>query len=273
MHSELFSIGPINLHMYGLCMALGFLAAWQVLVYLCKRTGQNLGNVEMLLTWVMISAVIGARAVYVAQNWTEEFAQNPMAIIRFDKGGLVYYGGFIGALIPYVGYTLYSRKNFFELADISAAVLPLGQAFGRVGCFMHGCCWGKCTDSWLGVSFPHRSPVWSEHLNNGLISHTAAKSLPVIPTQLIESAATLALFGVLFWLYPKHYQRRGLIGGLYLVGYAVLRFFIEYLRGDPRGAVGVFSTSQMISLAVFVFGIGCITWSRKGKGQVGSARR
>ena len=261
MHSELFSIGPINLHMYGLCMALGFLAAWQVLVYLCKRTGQNLGNVEMLLTWVMISAVIGARAVYVVQHWTTEFAQNPFAIIRLDQGGLVYYGGLIGALIPYVGYTLYFRKNFFELGDISAAVLPLGQAFGRLGCFMHGCCWGKCSDSWLSVSFPRGSPVWWEHLNKGLIRESAQQSLAVIPTQLIESAATLALFVVLFRLYPKHYQRRGLIAGLYLVGYAVLRFCIEYLRADPRGAVGPFSVSQVISFAIFAGGIGCIAFS------------
>ena len=267
MHSELFSIGPINLHMYGLCMALGFLAAWRVLVYLCKRTGQNLGNVEMLLTWVMISAIIGARAVYVAQHWSVEFAHKPMAIFRFDQGGLVYYGGFIGALIPYVGYTLYSRKNFFELADISAAVLPLGQAFGRIGCFLHGCCWGKCSDTWLGISFPRRSLAWHEHVKNGLIRETAPESLPVIPTQLIESAATLALFVVLFWLYPKHYRRRGLIGGLYLVGYAVLRFFIEYLRDDPRGAVGPFSTSQAISLVLLVGGIGCIAWAFRRAGK------
>jgi len=217
--------------------------------------------VEMLLTWVMVSAIIGARGVYVMQHWTAEFAQNPLAVLRLDQGGLVYYGGFIGALIPYVAYTLYHRKNFFELADVSAAVLPLGQAFGRVGCFMHGCCFGKCSDAWLAVSFPFRSPAWHEHLNAGLISPTAVRSLAVIPTQLIESVATLALFAVLFGLYPKHYLRRGLIAGLYLVGYAVLRFFIEFLRGDPRGTVGPFSTSQAISLLIFAGGIGCIAFS------------
>ena len=249
--------------MYGLCMAIGFLTGWRVLVYLCRRTGQNFDQFAMLLTWVMISAIIGARAVYVVEHWTAEFAHTPMAIIRLDQGGLVFYGGFIAALIPYIGYTLYSRRNFFELGDISATVLPLGQAFGRLGCFMHGCCFGKRTDSWLGVSFPRGSPAWWDQLNTGLIRETAAQSLPVIPTQLVEGVATLVLFAVLFTLYPKHYQRRGFMGGVYLVGYAVLRFFIEYLRGDPRAAVGPFSISQAISLVIFAAGIGCIAWSRR----------
>jgi phosphatidylglycerol:prolipoprotein diacylglycerol transferase len=248
-------------------MALGFLAAWRMLVWLCKRTGQNSDQVAMLLTFVMIAAVVGARAVYVAQHWAGEFAQNPLAIIRLDQGGLVYYGGLIGALIVYVGYALCTRRNFFEMADLSAAVLPLGQAFGRFGCFMHGCCWGKPCDSWLGVPFPKGSPVWWEHLNNGLIRETASESLPVIPTQLIESAATLALFVVLFRLYPRHYQRRGLIGGLYLTGYAVLRFVIEYLRNDPRGTVGPFSTSQAISLVIFAGGLACIAFSFRRAGR------
>ena len=261
MHSELFSIGPIKLNMFGLCMALGFLAAWQMLVVLLRRTGQSFHQVEMLLTFVMLSAILGARVMYIVEHWTAEFAGRPSAIFRLDLGGLVYYGGFIGALIPYIVYAVWHRKSFFEMGDVSAAVLPLGQAFGRLGCFMHGCCFGKHTDAWLGVSFPQRAPAWWDQLNAGLISEKASKSLPVIPTQLIESAATLALFALLFTLYPKHYKRRGLISGLYLIGYAVLRFGIEYLRGDPRAAVGPFSISQAISIAIFAGGVGCIAWA------------
>ena len=261
MHSELFQIGPITLRMYGLCMAFGFLAAWRMLTILCKRTGQNADQVAMLLTWVMVAAIIGARTVYVAEHWADEFARNPMAVFRLDQGGLVYYGGFIGAMIPYIAYARYHRKSFFVMADISAAVLPLGQAFGRVGCFMHGCCFGNRTDTCCGVSFPKGSPAWWEQVKAGLISDIAPRSLPVIPTQLIESAATLALFAVLFTLYPRHHQRRGFISGLYLIVYAVLRFGIEYLRGDPRAAVGPFSISQAISLALLAVGAGCVAWA------------
>ena len=267
MHSELFTIGPITLRVYGLCMALGFLTAWRVLVYLCKRTGQDFEHVAMLLSWVMICALVGARTVYVVEHWATEFAQNPMSIIRIDQGGLVFYGGLIGAMIPYFAYAFFLRKNFFELADISATVLPLGHAFGRFGCFMHGCCYGRQSDSWLGVSFPIGSPAWMEQASAGLINRTAMQSLPVIPTQLIESVATLALFAVLFTLYPKHWKRRGFMGGLYLIGYAILRFPIEYLRGDPRATVGPFSISQTISILIFVAGIGCIIWSRRAVAQ------
>jgi len=265
MHSELFSIGHLTLRMYGLCMAIGFLAAWRMLAYLCKRTGQDSDHVAMLLTWVMVAAIIGARTTYVIEHWSAEFARNPLSILRIDQGGLVFYGGFIGALIPYAVYALRFRRNFFEMGDISAAVLPLGHAFGRLGCFMHGCCFGKRCDTWLGVAFPCRSPAWFEQMNAGLIPATAPKSLPVIPTQLVESLATLALFAVLFTLYPRHYRRRGFISGVYLIGYAVLRFPIEYLRGDPRAAVGPFSISQAISILIFAAGIGCIAYARRAQ--------
>jgi len=261
MHSELFTIGPLTLRMYGLCMALGFLAAWRVLVHLCKRTGQDFEQVPMLLSWVMIAAVIGARTAYVIEHWSLEFAHNPMAIVRLDLGGLVFYGGLIGAMIPYTLYALRYRKNFFEMTDISAVVLPLGHAFGRLGCFMQGCCFGKLSDACCGISFPKGSPAWCEQVHAGLIPRTAAQALPVIPTQLVESMATLALFAALFWLYPRHHQRRGLTGGLYLMGYAVMRFFIEYLRGDPRAAVGPLSISQAISVAVFAGGVACLAFA------------
>ena len=267
MHSELFRIGPIVLRMYGLCMAVGFLSAWRMLIYLCKRTGQNSDHVAMLLSWVMVAAIIGARTEYVIEHWAVEFAHNLAAVVRIDKGGLMFYGGFIGALIPYVFYALRFRKNFFEMGDISATVLPLGHAFGRLGCFMHGCCYGKRSDAWLGVAFPKGSDAWYEQLRAGLIPDTALRSLPVIPTQLIESLATLTLFVVLFALYPKRYRQRGFVSGVYLIGYAVLRFPIEYLRGDPRAAVGPFSISQTISIVIFAAGVGCIAWSRRAAAQ------
>ena len=95
-----------------------------------------------------------------------------------------------------------------------------------------------------------------------LIERTALKSLPVIPTQLIESAANALLFVLLFLLYPRKHTERGFITGCYLIGYAVLRFGIEYLRGDPRLAVGPFSISQTISLGLFALGMLCLAYAR-----------
>lgn len=265
MHSVLLQIGSLPpLRAYGLCMALGFLFAWLAAVRLCKRTGQNADNLSVLLTWLMLSAVFGARTAYVLEHWTTEFASNPWSILRVDQGGLMFYGGFIAAAIVLMVYTRVYRQHLFQVTDLVLAVLPLGHAFGRVGCFLHGCCYGKITQSGLGVCFPKESPAWWEQVSAvpPLISQTALKSLPVIPTQLIEATANAILFAVLFTLYPSRHARRGFITGCYLICYAVLRFVIEYLRGDPRMAIGPFSIGQSISLGLLALGFGCIIFSR-----------
>jgi len=265
MHSELFQIGPLTVRAYGLCMALGFLFGWQAAVWLCKRTGQNADKLTSLLTWLMISAVFGARAAYVLEHWKAEFAGAPLAIIRIDQGGLMFYGGLIAAALVLFLYARVCRQHLFTITDLVLAVVPLGHAFGRFGCFMHGCCYGKITRSCIGVAFPKESPAWWEQVSASppLIPQTAAQSLPVIPTQLIESAANLLLFAALYTLYPKRHQQRGFITGCYLVCYAALRFGIEYLRGDPRLALGPFSISQAISLGIFGFGLFCLWRSRR----------
>lgn len=269
MHSELFQIGPFTLRMYGLCMALGFLLAWRAMVYLRKRTGQPYEDVATLLTWIMITSVVGARTAYVIEHWSSEFAHDPVAIFRVDQGGLMFYGGLISAFLLCVGYALYYKLNLFDVGDVTAAVLPLGQFFGRLGCFMHGCCYGHRTEAWYGISFPKGSPAWQEQLSSGLITHQADQALPVIPTQLIESSATLFLFVVLSVVYLRHYKERGFVGGCYLMGYAVIRFTIEYVRGDPRAAVGPFSIGQTISLLIFVGGLACLAWAKtKGRSSM-----
>ena len=266
MHSVLFQLGSLPpIRAYGLCMALGFLFGWQSAVWLCKRTRQSADQLTALLTWLMLAAILGARTAYVLEHWTSEFADNPLAIVRVDQGGLMFYGGLIAAALVLLLYAKIYRQHLFQITDLVLAVVPLGHAFGRLGCFMHGCCYGKITSSCIGVSFPKESPAWWEQVaaTPPLIAQTALKSLPVIPTQLIESGANLLLFALLYTLYPKRYQQRGLITGCYLVCYAVLRFGIEYLRGDPRLAIGPFSISQTISLAILSLGLFCINYARR----------
>lgn len=264
MYSELFHIGPLVLRSYGLCMALGFLFGWQAAVWLCKRTGQNAETLTSLLTWLMASAVLGARAAYVLEHWSAEFADNPLAILRIDQGGLMFYGGLVMASLPLIIYARVYHQHLFQITDLILAVVPIGHAFGRLGCFMHGCCYGKLTHSCIGVSFPKGSPAWWEqaYATPPLISQSVLESLPVIPTQLIESAANLFLFILLFTLYRRVYRQLGLITGCYLIGYAVLRFSIEYLRGDPRLVIGPFSISQTISIGLLCLGLACLAYSR-----------
>ena len=263
MHSALFQFGPLTVRAYGLCMALGFLFGWQAAVWLCKRTGQNADQLTSLLTWLMLSAVLGARTAYVLEHWTAEFADAPLSIVRIDQGGLMFYGGLIGAALVLVLYSRVYRQHLFQITDLILAVVPLGHAFGRLGCFMHGCCYGKLTHACIGVAFPKGSPAWEEQASAAppLIGPSALASLPVIPTQLIEAAANLFLFIVLYRLYPNRHQQRGFITGCYLMSYAVLRFGIEFLRGDPRLAVGPFSISQAISIGIICCGGLCIAYS------------
>jgi phosphatidylglycerol:prolipoprotein diacylglycerol transferase len=258
MHSILLQIGSLPaLRTYGLCMALGFLFGWFAVTRLCRRTGQDADNVTGLLPWLMLGSVFGARAAFVMEHWSE-FEGNCLAILRVDQGGLMFYGGLIAAAAVLAVYARVHRQHLFQITDLILAVVPLGHAFGRVGCFMHGCCYGKLTHSCIGVCFPKGSPAWQEQLDADLIRHTAAQSLPVIPTQLIEAAANALLFAVLFTLYPKRHARRGFITGCYLICYAALRFVIECLRGDPRLAVGPFSIGQSISLGLACLGLVCL---------------
>lgn len=253
MHPDLFSIGFLHVKTYGCCMALGFFAAWQVLVHLCRRAGRPFEPLGNLLVALMVSGVVGSRIAYVIEHWQAEFAAHPMDVIRIDQGGLMFYGGLILATIVFGCWCAFKRENPLAVGDLLCVVIPMGHAFGRIGCFFYGCCYGKLSTSALAVSFPRGSPAWHEQLNLGQISSAAQQSLPVLPTQLFEAAANAALFAVLFMFYRRF---RGGTVALYLVGYAVIRFSMEYLRGDPRAAVGPFSISQTISLALL--GIGAV---------------
>ena len=251
MHPDLFSIGFLHVKTYGCCMALGFFAAWQVLSYLCRLAGRPFEPLGNLVVSLMVSGVVGSRIAYVIEHWQSEFAAHPLDVIRIDQGGLMFYGGFILAVAVFAGWCIVKREGPLALGDLLCVVIPLGHAFGRVGCFFYGCCYGKLSNSAMAVSFPRGSPAWYEQMHAGQIASSAAGSLPVLPTQLFEAVANLVLFAALFLFFRRF--RRGTTA-LYLIGYALIRFAMEVLRGDPRAAVGPFSISQTISLALLAAG-------------------
>lgn len=241
MFPDLIDLGFLHLKTYGACMATGFLLCWMLVEKLSGR--KDLSN---LLLSLMIGGVVGSRIASVIEHWQAEFASNPAAIIRVDQGGLMFYGGFILSFVIFFVWCFLKRENPLKLADLLAAVIPLGHAFGRIGCFFYGCCYGRDSDAWCAVTFPMGSPSWYEH---------GRRMVSVLPTQLFEAAALLALFGLLMWMWRRTCRHSGLIFGTYLCGYAVIRFGIEYLRGDPRAAVGPFSISQAISIGMIIVGL------------------
>jgi phosphatidylglycerol:prolipoprotein diacylglycerol transferase len=261
MHSTLLQLGPITIKAFGLMMALGFVAAWLAAVRLSRGTHRNADYIASLLVWMMVAGVVGARLGYVAEHWTSEFASHPAAIIRIDQGGVMFYGGLIGAGLVLVLWTWQHHEHLLDLSDLLSVVLPLGHAFGRVGCFLNGCCHGRVSDSPFAVVFPAGSPAWNVQCDAGLISPSSLAAKPVLPTQLFESGANLLIFLFLYQLYRRTPGHRGLVTGVYFMAYSVVRFLIEPLRGDVRMSVGAFSIGQAISVALFFAGSAILIWS------------
>ena len=237
MYPDLIDIGFLHLKTYGACMAVGFVLCWHLVERLSGR--KDLSN---FLLSLMVAGVVGSRIAYVIEHWQSEFAENPAQIVRIDQGGLMFYGGLILAFLVFCAWCAVKREHPLRMADLLATVVPLGHAFGRIGCFFYGCCYGRDSDAWCAVTFPVGSPSWFEH---------GRRLVSVLPTQLFEAAALLALFGALLALYLK---KRRYTAGVYFMGYAVIRFALEYLRGDPRAAVLGLSISQAISVGMFALG-------------------
>jgi phosphatidylglycerol:prolipoprotein diacylglycerol transferase len=262
MYPYLLQLGGLTLHSFGLMMALGFGGAWYAAARLGRGTHRNADFLSSLLVWMMVAGVVGARLAFVAEHWTAEFRQNPAGIFRVDRGGLMFYGGLLGALLALVLFARRRREPLLPLTDLLSAVLPLGHFFGRLGCFLNGCCFGRVSDSGLAVVFPDGSPAWCEQVTaNQIGKHDHC--LPVLPTQLFEAAANLVLFLVLFRLHRRASGRPGIVTAVYLMAYAGIRFGIEALRGDPRMSVGFLSIGQFISVLLFAGGGALWLWRRR----------
>lgn len=270
MMSDLVSIGPLTVHWYGVMMALGFLAGLLTWTWLGRSIGRDFKFCSDLLFWTMIAGVLGARLAYVLSD-LPYFLSHPLRIVRVDEGGLVFFGGFLGAWAAVYLYARRERIPFFELADLVVVALPLAHAFGRVGCFINGCCHGVATSGPLGITYPARSMVWQHQMINGLLPPTAVRSLPVHPVQLYESAFNLVLFGALLLVWHRR-RRAGMVGVGYLLGYPAGRFAFEFLRGDFRIRWAGLSVAQWLSIALFATGaglwLGLTRWGRKRQDTV-----
>ncbi|MBI4208281.1 MAG: prolipoprotein diacylglyceryl transferase [Deltaproteobacteria bacterium] len=257
MHPILLNFGDIKIYTYGVAMALSFTIA----IYLAlKRTEKEKKNPIITLDlsfWVLISSILGARILFILTRW-DEYLQYPMEIFKIWKGGLVYYGGLIGAVIGGWIYLRTKRAPGFVYLDIIAPYAALGLAIHRaLGCFVGtGCCYGKPTEAPWGVTFPSGSPA----------AAAFGPNVSVHPTQLYESLNGLVIFLFLKWFARYKKIIHGEETALFFMIYSVNRFVIEFFRGDKiRGSVGFLSTSQFISALMFVTGVGLFWWLRTQK--------
>ena len=264
MHSVLLRLGEFQLHSYGLCMAAGILCAYGVLVRLGRSRGFSPDRLANLLALLVVCGLAGARLFFVVEHWSW-YRADPSSALRIWEGGLMFYGSIALGAAALVAHCLATRTPMLPLLDLFAVAVPVGQAFGRVGCLLNGCCYGRPSDSCIAVSYPPFSIPYMEQIQAGLLEKGAARSLPVLPSQLIEAAGCALLFLALLWLYRRlnpptelppaeaPRPRAGLVLAGWLAGYGVLRFLVETTRADERAHPfgGPFTISQAI-------GLGCI---------------
>ena len=183
-------------------------------------------------------------------------AGKPLDVFRIDKGGLVFYGGFLLAFFGVWAYCRWKKFSFMRVADIYAPAVAMGHASGRIGCFLQGCCFGKPVhSSWPSVVFPAGSAPAQRYPANPADLYasvrTATDSMPLVPVQLYEAACNFLIALLLLYLLKK-VKRPGGVAAIYLAAYAVMRFCMELMRGDHTDHIGVFTPSQTIALFVML---------------------
>ncbi len=274
MHPTVCQLGPFTLSSYGLMLSLGFLLSIWLASRACRardtsparidrlgasRAAESLGSaVPMDRTavadwacWAVLGGILGGRVFYVVMNWAD-YASSPLEVFALWHGGLIWYGGFAGGFLASV---LYWRRHCYPILRCADQVIPfvaLGHAVGRIGCFLNGCCYGKPTSAWFGVRFP-------------------GHDLPVIPTQLFESAALVLLYLALRQLQrAKWLARPGTIFGAYLVAYAIIRWWLEYWRDQQVWLSTGLTLQQIISAVLFAIGIGLLVGRNSKPSAVGA---
>lgn len=262
-----FHFGSFSIRWYGIFFALGFLAGYLLLQKRAKSSRLGTEAVADLTLLAMAAGIIGARALYVAENWGD-FAHQRLEILRIDHGGLVFYGGFIAAALALLVVSLRKKYVLGEVADIVTPALPLAHAFGRLGCFFNGCCFGRPTTSACGWHYPAGSDVMLIQKMKGVIPPDAVAAAPVLPVQLFEAGFNLLLCVVLLAL-EKRLPRRGQLFAVYLACYAAGRFVLEGMRGDyPDNQLlfGLLTPGRSTALLLFPFGIALyFLWNRFGE--------
>lgn len=272
-------IGPITIHTYGVLLVVAFLVAIYVARRLAAREKVSGDQIVDLGVYVILGGLVGAKVLllfvdrdfYARQfgNILEEGggsvggALSPvlgqfgavigtlasMAMSLLQAGG-VFYGGLIGGVLVGVWYLRRHSLPLWKTADITAPAIAVAHAFGRVGCFAAGCCYGIPTDAAWGVTFTnsYAGTLVGVPLN-----------IPLHPTQLYSAIGNLAIFGLLLWMYPRK-KFDGQIFWSYVTVYGAFRFVIEFWRGDPRGALldGALSTSQFVAILMVTVALGML---------------
>ena len=266
----------LPLHTYGLLIASAFLVGIWLAQREARRRGQDAERLADLGFWILVAALVGSRVYFILVNWGDYFGDRALVttafgriprLLAFWEGGLVFYGGFIGATLTAWWYMRKWRMPFLAYADTLIPSLALGHFLGRLGCFSAGCCWGGVAHSHLpwAVRFPPESLAFQTFATRddpgAFLSPDRLSTLPLHPVQLYEAFGELAIFLVLVLLVRPRKAFHGQVLATWLLSYAVLRTVVEALRADvERGVIRGFGVGQWTSLAIFV--VGAAIWAK-----------
>ncbi len=247
MKNDLLTIGGLTVHGYGLMIGIGFIAAYLMTEFRARKYRMNTDIVFTLFISSVVFGLLGAKVLYYL-TILDRVIKDP-GVILDEMEGFVVYGGIIGGVLA--GYVVcrIKKEKFWQYFDLIAPAIALAQGFGRIGCLLAGCCYGKETDSPLSITF-HTSDF-------------APNDVALIPTQIYSSILDF-LNCIVLCLIARYAKKERTVSGCYLIFYSTGRFILEFFRGDlERGSVGVLSTSQFISIFIFAAGIVVLLTGKK----------
>jgi phosphatidylglycerol:prolipoprotein diacylglycerol transferase len=238
MYPRLFEAGPITVYTYGVLLAAAYLLGLQLARVRAKARGLDANRVLDLGIYIIIAALIGAKLLLLVTDF-RTFSSNPRELLTLARSGGVFYGGLILAVAVALVYIRKIGLPLWTTCDVFAPGIAVGHVVGRFGCLFAGCCYGKPTTLPWGITFS--DPFAAANVGTPL-------GVPLHPTQIYEAGAEAIILGILLATERKGRPYPGRTFWLYMLLYAISRFIIEFFRGDERGAVGMFSTSQFISI-------------------------
>lgn len=246
MYRTILQIGPINIRSWGLMLAIAFIVGIIIAEKRAKKYGLLPQQVVNLGLIIIIAGVAGARLLFILEH-IKDFTANPYEIFAVWAGGLSYYGGFILAFLCAFFYLKKNKIPVGAMMNVLAPSLAIGFFFGRIGCFLNGCCFGEPTTMPWGVIFPEDAPArW-----------IYSAPIKLHPTQLYSSISGLMSFFILLLLEKKFkfMKRDGLLCFSFFILYGLWRFIIEFFRYHESYIVGWFTEGQALSIAIIIFSV------------------
>lgn len=248
-------LGPLKIHWYGLMYLIGFGAAWWLGRWRARRPASGWSDQEVadLIFYGAMGAVLGGRLGYILFYDFPAFAAEPLRIFRVWEGGMSFHGGLIGVIVAMWLLGRRYHKSFFQVADFTAPLVPIGLCAGRIGNFINGELWGRVSDAPWAMIFPTGGP------------------LPRHPSQLYEALLEGVLLFVILWLYSSKPRPAMAVSGLFLLGYGTFRFCVEFVR-EPDIQLGYLAfdwltMGQLLSAPLIVGGAALMWWAHRTAGE------